>query len=451
MTSDNTDTYNNDSNAFDTLILSHFNSGTYPVKAPANIRNLTNVTEKDEKLYIQRILNVLSILGGINYLPWSEYKDVSVFPNEFSDIFAYNRVLKRLLDNDIQLFNNTGNYAVLGIYDKDTIYNEGDRVIAYNKECDDSKTLYKIYVCLRNNTVNIKPSDKTSITYYESLVLPKNKIKNTIYWAEDNVTLDSFNTGTDGLTWDEFNSKPIRDLKSFSFNNANDFTVSATYESANLRQLSQPTKKYQWPTNTPVIFSNMSVSNLLSSDPGIILYKNDDSVISETKEAEAADYIVSSVISSYVINDMEGTVWFKLYKSGWIEQGGTQPIYIDSQTSSVITEAGKTYLIGTSNKSNMCITQDINIPIKDIECLSFIYSVNEFDITNLENAYLRVYNKQVILHEKSNPTIYIAGLALKGEGKGKSYIEKPYDIFSKDDILVKSYITWESKGISSIT
>lgn len=353
------------------------------ISVPTSIETLNGVNERAEKLYIQKILNALFSFSKYSDLPWKERIQVSVFPNEYSNIFSFNRCLSRLLENDLQLFESTGNYNSITLYNDKETYNEGDRVIAYNAECHDSKNLYKIYVCLKNKTKGIKPNDKTSLKYYESLVIPKSNIPSTIYWAEDNVTLDSFNTDSLGLSWDEFNSKNITELDSFNFNNINTkFNTTETYEGSNLRRLEKPMDKFNWPSNTPVIYSDFAVSNLLSANPGILLYKNDDELITTSTEIDGDDYIVSTMISSYYVGEMIGITWAKIYKSGWVEQGGIQPIIVDSSTSSkTITQGNETYLIGISPDANMCIKTDINM-LMPSEILSLNYSINEVSVLN---------------------------------------------------------------------
>jgi hypothetical protein len=143
------------------------------ITVPTSITTLDGVNERAEKIYIQEILNTLAAFSKYSELPWKERIQISVFPNEYSNIFSFNRCLSRLLDNDLKLFESIGNYNSITLYSDTDTYNEGDRVIAYNMECYDSKNLYKIYVCLKNKTKGVKPNDKTSLKYYKSLVIPK--------------------------------------------------------------------------------------------------------------------------------------------------------------------------------------------------------------------------------------------------------------------------------------
>lgn len=388
-------------------------------------------------------------------LPWTNRLDVHIFPNEYSNLFSFNRCLARLLENDIQLFKSTGNYTSITWYDSSTVYNKGDRIIVYNVECNDSTNLYKIYVCLKNKTKNIKPDNNTALAYYESLVIPPNNIPDNIYWAEDVINLDSFNTGTNGLTWNEYNAKSIKELKTFDLNNLNSniSTKTETYEGANLRRLTKPTENFSWPTNTPAIYSDFAVSNLLSSNPGILIYKNDDELITTSTEINGNDYIVSTVISSYTVSGLDGAVWYKLYKSGWVNQGGIQPVIINSTTSSNVIQGKDTYIIGISPKANICIKNDINM-LLPIDILSFNFSAGEISANIPPNSVsCRIYNKQVIFNDVNNtitnPTAYIAGLVTKiGENDKETIID---DLFTNDTINIKYCITWESTGISANT
>lgn len=447
------DTTVNTQQTFDDFLLKlYVNPDILNLVAPTSIQTLNGVTEEDEKLYIQRLLNLIEFYSkDDSNLVYGELADVNVAATEYSNIFSINRCLRRLLENDIDIFNKNKIFTILYSYNSLQTYKKNDRIIYYKEICQDSTSPFRIYVCVKNNVINTPPTSSNSLPYYKSIAVDPDNIPSNIVWIEDVITLDSFINGSNGESWDEFNAKLITDLPSFSFADSS-LPQSKTLELNNLRRLKKPTEPFSWPDNTPIIYSDISISSLIEDDD-ILLYKNDNTLFETIISSDGGDYIVSTEVSTYKVGEAEGILWYNKWNSGWVEQGGRQPVIIDDTNSAKhITLGEDTKLIGVSNKSNICITYPISsfTKLKDVETLSFNYSLNEIsaEVPNVTVPFVRIYNKQVVFNDTnlvySSPSAVIAGVLLSSNNIMADYKEGP--LAYTNGTKLSTYINWESRG-----
>ena len=441
----------------DFLINLYLNPDILNIVAPDSIKTLNGVTEEDEKLHIQRLLNLIEFYSkDDSNLVYGDLQDVNIAATEYSNMFSINRCLRRLLENDIDIFNKNKIFTILYSYNSLQTYNKNDRIIYFKEICQDSTSPFRIYVCVKNNVTNIPPDSTNSLPYYESIAVDADNIPDDIIWIEDVLTLDSFINGSNGESWDKFNAKLITDLPSFSFADEDSFVETKSLELNNLRRLKYPTEPFSWPNNTPIIYSDISISSLIEDDD-ILLYRNDPTQYETTLSVAAGDYIVSTEVSTYRVgDDVEGIVWYNKWNSGWVECGGRQPVIIDNTNfAKHITLGEDTKLIGVSNKANICITYPISSfnTLSNVETLSFNYSLGEIsaEVPDVNISFVRIYNKQVVFNDKdliySSPSAVIAGILLSANGVMADYKEGPLAYTSGTKL--SAYINWESRGFTT--
>lgn len=298
-------------------------------------------------------------------LPYMSKTDIQITPNEYSNLFVLNRVLRRLLENDKHIFDSIGVYGAILNWDPTKPYSKGNR-IAYIRDLQHTgETRVKIYICIKDEVTGVVPGGPETLDYRDAL--DYDTLPNNIVWVEEFPTLEAFNISTGNISLEEFNKQPVTELKTFSFvQNEGVITETRTTASEGLELLA-PSANFNWVSNYPVKYNDIELSALSSNSNPLRLYQIDptEEVITVKSTSGLTDYIVSSVL----VDEDDRQAYARIWKSGWVEQGGTQSYdYIDP---SAITFANDTYLIGTQLSANICT----KLPIKPI----FDY---EIDILN---------------------------------------------------------------------
>lgn len=453
--------------------------------------NSIEQTEKDVKTIENKFLQAWNIFDGYSeddvsiLLPYAEKQDITVTPNEYSNIFAFNRCLRHLFENDIAVFKDIGIYATLLTWSVEQEYFAGNRILYPLYTVFKSSDRYKIYVCAKPHVIgkDAIPDASNTMSYYESLYYEK--LPDNIVWVEDLPFLDSFLISTNGMSLLQFNTKFITDLAAFTYfstlnntiTNPNKFSESSILVNSQFRKLYDNNKNMSWPANRPVAYTDFSVSSCMSSPktPASLYYLEPAEEIQiYTAKDGLNDYVVSSVVENFNNNDTNtaGTRWLRQWKSGWIEQGGTYGILFNSNKSdeldglAIVNKfiGNDTYLIGIHPEANfLCKTEiepilnftdkvelfNINANVQKV-IWGTVGTNNEFTVN--DNIYSDIINNQFVLNQAEiysnnvNTHYTKATYCFTGTCYDKESTAD-YNLCSAISAQTSAVISWEMQGI----
>lgn len=336
--------------------------------------------------------------------------DFTVAPNEYANIYAYNKCLSKLLNNDIQTFNKIGTYGALIDWNLDTLYKKGNRICFVNYKVFESSDKIKILICVKDNVYgrDVIPSESNTLDYFDALsydYLPDN-----IVWIEDAVYMSAFQLDTNGLSLEEFNANILKELPVLNYSNKNNFVNNKILVNTQFKETYNGTLHVSWPANRPTAYTDFAVSSYITakSNPASLFYlENTTTAEQYTAKPNLNDYIISSYIDSLYSNESlgaGGTRWVRKWNSGFVEQGGTIIVTFTDKTEDTSRPISKiigedTYLIGVHDTADFLCKAEIE-PILEVGTDFELFSAT----ANLQNV---IWYDKTTLEEDTNVSSFI--------------------------------------------
>lgn len=326
-------------------------------------------SEEDRQKLLDKIQRAIELLAEETTLPYPDPIDFTISPNEYSNLFAYNRSFAKLFENDLDIYQKIGSYGSILSWDPAQVYYRGNRV-CYNRDLlNTTGSQIKVYVCLKDNIQNVIPDKTNTCVYSDSLYY--NTLPDNIIWAEEIADLETFNISTNNIPLSAYNELPIIELGNFSFtDNRNVEKVESVLGTINTT-LQNPNVNFNWVSNWVSSYNDITMTPVSASAVSNKIYYLDPSEaqVSIRSLSGANDYIVSTILENTDTRKSYARIW----KSGFVEQGGYEQFDI---ALSDMVFADSTYLIGPSPSATVCIKHAINPILTDnIETITTIADI----------------------------------------------------------------------------